>query len=257
MTEMNMSLPVTLMAYRRSPELLNVSKKTIRFWAVAVIGNLLGGFLVGAMVEAGGILRTEDEVGELSDQLAIDTLTKIVRKKLRDSDRGAAGWWTVVASGMVANWLVGMAAVNAVAAKTITSKVIGISLPILAFVALGSQHGPANVGYFAIAFIRNESGIDGGDVVWCNLVPSFLGNLLGAVVFDAVIMFTIFLREVDEGMHISVEGEAVHQLSDERREELGVGRSCSRVDQPGALSQQRKGTGINEEDLADVTVESQ
>lgn len=244
-----MSLPVALMAYRRSPELPIVFKQTLKFWVVVVAGNLLGGILVGAMMHAGGILRTEEEEGDLSDQLAIDTLTKVVRKKLRDSDRGAAGWWTVVASGMLGNWLVGIAAANATAARTIVGKVVGIFLPVLAFVALGAQHGPANVGYFAIALIRNESGIDGGDVIGFNLIPSFFGNLLGAVIFDAAAMFIIFLREIDEGMHINIEGEAVPQLSDNRREELGVGRggsfihrAAASLNRAGSLAQ-RKGTG--------------
>eukprot|EP01138_Halocafeteria_seosinensis_P008569 gb/GECG01008758.1/.p1 GENE.gb/GECG01008758.1/~~gb/GECG01008758.1/.p1 ORF type:complete len:411 (+),score=51.46 gb/GECG01008758.1/:1-1233(+) len=212
-TEINVTIPVMLLAHRRSPVLKRVVWKAVRFWLLAFIANIVGGFLVSGMIIGAGMFQTDAEQGELSDQLAVDELTKIVKKKLRDSDNGATGWFEVLASGIVGNWLVGMAAINAMSARTVPGIVIGVFIPVLLFVSLGAQHGPANLGYFALASIRDESGIEADDVIWGNLIPSYLGNWIGAIVFDAVTYYLIYMCNIDGGIQVDTGTELVHQLS--------------------------------------------
>ena len=71
---------------------------------------------------------------------------------------GMEGWFAVLLSGILGNWLVGMAAFLATAARTVSGMILGVLFPIIAFVAIGAQHSPANMGYFS----SDEAGPHGG-----------------------------------------------------------------------------------------------
>lgn len=116
-----------------------------------------------------------------------ERLTEIISEKMRFKEMGAEGWFRAIASGVLANWLVGMAAFNATAARTVSGKILGILLPIITFVALGVQHSPANMGYFSIGLIHGDIGFNLWDVFAWNLVPATIGNLIGGAVFVALL----------------------------------------------------------------------
>lgn len=176
-TEVNVLLPEAFLSTRRASH-----ARLLRFWVIVYLGNLLGAFFVGAMLNAA------DVVGPL--QAA--RLTEIIHEKMRFQDMGAEGWFRVVASGVLANWLVGMAAFLATAARTVSGKILGIFLPILAFVALGVQHVPANMGYFAIGLIHGDVGTSWGAAFAWNLLPATIGNLIGGGVLVAMLFWYTF-----------------------------------------------------------------
>jgi formate transporter len=138
---------------------------------------------------------------------------------MRFAHTGVDGWFEAVASGILANWLVGMAAFLATAARTVSSKIIGITFPIVAFVALGVQHAPANMGYFAAGLIHGHVGTDLGTALAWNIAPATLGNLIGGAVFVALVFWYAIgtrpddvdgLRRVDD----LARGEAAKRRSD-------------------------------------------
>jgi hypothetical protein len=96
-------LPATILRCHGSPaaRLATIA----RFWALVWAGNLAGAFLVGYAIHLG--LHYPPYVGRLLDQV-------VARKMAYRAIGGAGGWWQVVLSGMLANWLVGMAAFFAV-----------------------------------------------------------------------------------------------------------------------------------------------
>jgi formate transporter len=143
------------------------------------LGNLAGAIFVGFMLNAA------DVIGPAQGQ----RLTDLVAEKMRFEPMGAEGWVRVVASGVLANWLVGMAAFLATAARTVSGKILGILLPILAFVALGVQHVPANMGYFAAALIHGGVDTTVADAFVWNLLPATIGNLIGGAVLVALLFW--------------------------------------------------------------------
>ena len=82
-----------------------------------------------------------------------------------------------------------MAAFLAMAARTLTGKILGIVFPVVAFVALGVQHAPANMGYFAAAVFNDAVEIDVADAILWNLAPAMLGNIIGAAVLVSVLFW--------------------------------------------------------------------
>lgn len=175
-TEINILLPELFLS-RRGAHL-----RLLRFWLIVYVGNLAGAIFVGFMLNAA------DVIGPAEGQ----RLAELIGEKMRFEQLGAEGWIRVVASGILANWLVGMAAFLATAARTVSGKILGILLPILAFVALGVQHVPANMGYFAAGLIHGDVGTTAQAVFFWNLLPATIGNLIGGGVLVALLFWYTF-----------------------------------------------------------------
>lgn len=85
-------------------------------------------------------------------------------------------FWASLVSGVGCNWLVGISVWLAMAAKDGAGKMLGIWLPIMAFVAIGFQHSIANC--FLIPAAIFEGGATWGQFV-TNIIPVYLGNIIG------------------------------------------------------------------------------
>ncbi len=178
-TEANVVLPATLLSDRR------IWPRVLRFWALAWIGNLLGAWLFGHMIASGQLYSPE----------VLATLEEVIERKLAHREiGGAASWWSVVLSGVLANWLVGMAAFFAFMGRTIVDKYVPVLLAVSLFVAAGFQHSPANMGYFALHLAHDGDGTWATALGW-NIIPAGLGNMVGAALLVAIPYWFVFQRD--------------------------------------------------------------
>ena len=104
-----------------------------------------------------------------------------------------------------------MAAFLATAARTVSGKILGVLFPIIAFVAIGVQHSPANMGYFAIGLIRGGSGIGWGETILWNIVPASLGNIIGGSVLVALLFWYTYGQDPKQRQGLKRAGELVRQ----------------------------------------------
>ncbi len=160
----------------------DLCRRCWRFWLIVYFGNAAGALFVGVLINGARIIQPEQH----------ERLTELIGEKMQLMDLGVEGWFAVLISGILGNWLVGMAAFLATAARTISGKILGILFPIVAFVALGLQHSPANMGYFSIGLIHGDVGVGWGEAIWWNLVPATLGNLIGGAVLVALLFWYAF-----------------------------------------------------------------
>jgi formate transporter len=172
-TEVNVLVPELMLSRHRAPWRL------LRFWLVVYLGNAVGAIAVAGLLNFARVLGPEQT----------HRLTELIAFKLQFQHTGIVGWFRAVASGAAANWLVGMAAFLATAARTVSGKILGIALPIVTFVALGVQHSPANMGYFSLGLIHGHVGTDAGTAIAWSIAPATVGNLLGGVIFVAVLFW--------------------------------------------------------------------
>ena len=175
-----------------------------RFWLLVYFGNAAGTLFVGAMIAAGDVLGAEQ----------VERLQEIIGEKVRFRDDGVGGWFSVVASGVLGNWLVGMAAFNATAARTVTGKIVGIFFPIVTFVALGVQHSPANMGYFAVGLIHGDVGTSWGEAIAWNIVPASLGNIIGGAVLVALLFWYTFGSDPKRRESLRQAGDLIRTRTD-------------------------------------------
>jgi formate/nitrite transporter FocA (FNT family) len=164
-TEANVALPATLL--RRSCDA--PGRRVARFWALAWIGNLAGAMLTGFVIHVAQ--RYPSDVSNL--------LGELVKRKMSYRAIGGAGeWFKLILSGMLANWLVGMAAFFAVMGRTLFGKYIPVFLAVTLFVAANFQHSPANMGYFSL-IMPSGHGPGWGPALWWNVLPVGIGNIIG------------------------------------------------------------------------------
>jgi formate transporter len=164
-TEANVALPATLL--RRSCDASGL--RVARFWALAWIGNLAGAVVTGLAIHAAQ--RYTPDVNHLLREL-------VARKMSYRAQGGAEGWFRLVLSGMLANWLVGMAAFFAVMGRTLFGKYIPVFLAVTLFVAANFQHSPANMGYFSLIMPGGHGPGWSAALRW-NVIPVGIGNIVG------------------------------------------------------------------------------
>jgi formate transporter len=191
-TEINVLLPEMFLSRPR-----DLCRRCWPFWFIAIVGNLLGALFVGSMINGAHVL------GPLQEE----RLFELMEEKMQFQELGTEGWFVVLVSGILGNWLVGMAAFLATAARTVTGKILGLVFPIVTFVAIGVQHAPANMGYFATGLIGGGSGIGWGEAIWWNLVPASLGNIVGGAIFVALLFWYTYGRDAEKRQALRRAGE--------------------------------------------------
>ena len=176
-TEANVVLPATFLETRRS------GRRIARFWAIAWVGNLVGAIVTAQMIAA----------AQGYPEPAVALLGELVDTKLAYRDAGGPGaWFQLVLSGVLANWLVGMAAFFATMGRTILGKYVPIMLAVTTFVAANFQHSPANMGYFALWMAETGQGPGWATALGWSIVPAGIGNMIGATVFVALPFWYVF-----------------------------------------------------------------
>ena len=191
-TEINVLLPEMFLSRPR-----DLCRRCWPFWFIAIAGNLMGALFVGSMISGAHVL------GPLQEE----RLFELLEEKMQFQELGTEGWFVVLVSGILGNWLVGMAAFLATAARTVTGKILGLVFPIVTFVAIGVQHAPANMGYFATGLIGGGSGIGWGEAIWWNLVPASLGNIAGGAIFVALLFWYTYGRDAEKRQALRRAGE--------------------------------------------------
>jgi formate/nitrite transporter FocA (FNT family) len=164
-TEANVALPATLLRHDCEAP----GRRVARFWALAWIGNLAGAVITGLAIHAAQ--RYSPDVDNLLNQL-------VAKKMSYRAAGGAEGWFRLILSGMLANWLVGMAAFFAVMGRTLFGKYIPVFLAVTLFVAANFQHSPANMGYFSLIMPGGHGPGWSAALRW-NVIPVGIGNIIG------------------------------------------------------------------------------
>ncbi len=202
-TEVNVEMPATL--FHGDTRL--IAGRVGRLWILAAVGNLAGAFVTGLAINISHSYSPEFNA----------LLTEIVEAKMQFQDVGGLdGWARAVLSGVLGNWLVGMAAFLAVMGRTIIGKYIPVLLTVSAFVAAGFMHSPANMAFFSIATPADIGPGWGPALAW-GIAPAAVGNVLGALFLVALPFWFVSRRSADEkpassGPAPSDQTEADHQI---------------------------------------------
>ena len=175
--------------------------QVMRNWFWVYLGNLLGSiFLAWMIVSQTGIM----------DGVFGGTALQIASAKVSHEVVGHSHNWAYFFRAVGCNWLVCLAVLQAMAAKDISGKILGIFFPIMAFVAAGFEHVVANM-YFIPAGIfaknlpgaRSASGLDPAIIdqlswatMWqSNLLTVTLGNFVGGGLFVGVVYWWLYVRK--------------------------------------------------------------
>lgn len=177
------------------------TKKILAKLTLTFLSNLLGAVLIAFMIYASGQMDySNGGLGAYSIKVAA---TKV-----------HLTFGRAFISGVLCNIIVCVAVLMAGAATDIAGKISAIFFPILAFVIGGYEHCVANMYYIPAGIIAsgNETyvakavelyGISAdkladltiGNFFIHNLIPVTLGNLVGGMVFVAIPLYIVYLKD--------------------------------------------------------------
>ncbi|WP_100012540.1 formate/nitrite transporter family protein [Lentibacillus sediminis] len=159
--------------------------KYVKFWAATYIGNIAGALFVALLIISSNSM-TPDFTKDLET---------LLDNKMKFAERGWIGWFQVVLSGIIANWLIGMAAFLTTSARDMVGKILGTALPVILFVAGNFQHSAANMGYFSLGLFTTDN-YAWHEYLLLNLIPASIGNIIGGAIFISLLFSFAFRKEI-------------------------------------------------------------
>lgn len=133
----------------------------LRNWGIVLLANLAGALAVAVAMWLAGLLS-----GAHGARAAAIAEAKF-----------ALGWGEAFWRGVLCNALVCLAVWLAMAARSVTDKVLAVLFPIATFVAAGFEHSVANFYLLPAGLLAGAAG--GAAELAGNLLPVILGNILG------------------------------------------------------------------------------
>lgn len=166
-------------------------KEMLRNWFWVYLANFAGAVLVAWLTYRTGLWHGATGAKALT----------IAAAKMNLS------WSEIFFRGILCNWLVVLAVWISMAADNVFGKIAAVILPITAFVASGFEHSVANMYFLSMGLLLRGSGlpvdpaiIDGITPAGFlhNIVPCTLGNIVGGVLFVAVLYFVAYRRKMHQ-----------------------------------------------------------
>lgn len=158
----------------------------LRNWIVVYLGNFAGSVLIAALAYAGGVFSAFN--GELAASVVSIANAKV-----------SLSFGAAFIRGILCNFLVCIAVWMSNAAKTVPGKIMGLFLPIAAFVIAGFEHCVANMYYIPAGILQSGTfgmvyeNLTWGGFLLRNLLPVTLGNMVGGVVLVGVTAWYLYL----------------------------------------------------------------
>lgn len=166
-------------------------------WAMVWLGNFAGALLMVALIFGSNLQA-------LNSGAVGDAMVSIAAGKISPS------WGTLFCKGVLCNMLVCLAVWIGFGARTTVDKVVGVILPVSAFVVMGFEHCVANMFFLpmglaakAVGFGVSVAGADALNLsgMFYNLSAATLGNIVGGVLIVVVGYWIAYGREAHKVEH--------------------------------------------------------
>ena len=173
--------------------------RLVYLWVVVYIGNLIGSIFM-AYLMAYGPYTSWSAAGAAT--VTAFGLRAIAIGTAKVSYTGGMGILSCVFKGILCNWLVCLALFLGLAADDVIGKIVAIWFPIMTFVASGFEHCVANMYFIPAAIITNGftgntvAGLDWVGMWTNNIIWATLGNIVGAVIFMAIVYYYCYKSEI-------------------------------------------------------------
>ena len=153
--------------------------RVLRNWVIVWMGNFVGAlFFLYLFVHLTHVLHGESW---------IDGLNQIATAKTSNP------FFVTVLKGMAANWLVCLAMWLGMSTKSTSGKILGLWLPVMAFVTIGYEHSIANMFFLPMAMFSGFE-LSIVDLFCKNLIPATIGNILGGALFVGAIYWYCYIK---------------------------------------------------------------
>lgn len=166
----------------------------LKNWCIVFLGNL-----VGALVVVGCVYLANFQA--MNGGIVGETVVSVAYGKM------TGDWSALFFKGVMCNFLVCLGVWVAYAARSVADKVLGVMLPICAFVACGFEHCVANMFFMPLGALLSATGwtvagvdpslMDVAGMLW-NWSATVPGNVVGGALFVGV-MYWLAFHKKDSG----------------------------------------------------------
>jgi len=169
------------------------TRQVLRNWVIVYCGNFVGS--IGLVI----LVFFSHHLDMNGGRIGLSILNTAVAKISPDVV-------TLFFKGILCNLLVCLGVWLAYAGRSVTDKIVGLILPVSAFVAAGFEHCVANMYFLPMAWLLTETGKVPADFnasvitipgIIHNLVPVTLGNIVGGSGFVGLVYWVIYRRGLD------------------------------------------------------------
>jgi formate transporter len=166
------------------------TREVLRNWLIVYCGNLVGALGLVILV----LLSHHPDMN--GGRIGLSVLNTAVGKISPDAV-------TLFFKGVLCNLLVCLGVWLAYAGRSVADKVVGLILPISAFVAAGFEHCIANMYFLPLAWLLTETGkvpagFDASPITIAgiihSLIPVTLGNIVGGSGFVGFVYWAIYRK---------------------------------------------------------------
>ncbi len=166
----------------------------LKNWGIAYIGNFIGAVVIATLIV---LSHLYGQTGETITQSGLACLSTAAAKC-------NAGFWDTFIRGILCNMLVCLAVWAAMSSKNAVGKIFAVYMPVFAFVVCGFEHSIANMFYITSGLITSAvykipvSGLNFGNGLAYNLIPSTLGNIIGGALIALAYWAVYFKRNKND-----------------------------------------------------------
>ena len=162
----------------------------LRNWAIVYIGNFVGA--VGLVI----LVLLSHHLDMNDGRIGLTILNTAVAKI-------SPSMMTLFVKGILCNMLVCLGVWLAYAGRSVTDKIVGLILPISAFVAAGFEHCVANMYFLPLGWLLTQTGgvpanFDASLItvpgIIHNLIPVTLGNIVGGAGLVGFVYWVIYQK---------------------------------------------------------------
>jgi formate transporter len=166
------------------------TRQVLRNWVIVYCGNFVGS--IGLVI----LVYFSHHLDMNGGRIGLSILNTAVAKISPDVV-------TLFFKGILCNLLVCLGVWLAYAGRSVTDKIVGLILPVSAFVAAGFEHCVANMYFLPMAWLLTETGKVPADFdasvitipgIIHNLVPVTLGNIVGGSGFVGLAYWVIYRK---------------------------------------------------------------
>lgn len=160
-------------------------------WGIVWCGNFVGALVITALLFLSGL-------AQLGGGVVGDAMVSIAVGKVTPS------WVTLFCKGVLCNLLVCLAVWIGFGARSTADKVLGILLPVSAFVVMGFEHCVANMFFLPMGLAAKAAGFGSAvagvdaltpDAILYNLSAATLGNICGGILIVGAGYWIAYGRE--------------------------------------------------------------
>jgi formate/nitrite transporter len=156
------------------------------------LANLVGSVFYGALLYA--VLTSTGS--EAPAGIAAKIIAAAEAKTNAYAANGVAGMATVIAKGILCNWMVCLGVVMAMTSQSTVGKIVAMWLPVLTFFAQGFEHSVVNMFLIPTGMMLGANVSFTDWWVW-NQIPVTAGNFIGGFVFTGLFLYWTYRPSSD------------------------------------------------------------